>query len=163
MNYSFFLFNCHLDCCLAENITHDQFKSLLKYDVTLASSSPVVKQCPYGKAEKVYRHCRERFPNSSEWTEVDFSQCKINLKSLNQVGECLQLLFCYYFYNYSYCCFYCYYHCYYYCCYYYCFYYYYCYYYDYCYYLMSVHFLLEFTEKSPITNVAKNDCISGLY
>ena len=93
MNYSFFLFNCHLDCCLAENITHEQFKSLLKYDVTLASSSPVVKQCPYDKAEKVYRHCRERFPNSSEWTEVDFSQCKINLKSLNQVGECFNCFF----------------------------------------------------------------------
>ena len=99
INYSFFLSNCWdilivafsncpLDCCLAEDITHEQSKSLLKYDVMLASSSPVIKQCPYNEAEKVYRYCRERFPNNSEWTDVDFSQCRINLESLNQVGEC---------------------------------------------------------------------------
>ena len=77
---------------MAEIIEEEQFKAKLKYDITRASSSPVSKQCPYNKHQRVYRYCLDNFPNISEWGKVNFTQCKnklgatTKLKILNGVS-----------------------------------------------------------------------------
>ena len=65
--------------------------------MTRASSSPISKQCPNSKHQNVYRYCFENFPNKSEWSKVDFTQCRLNLetavklKTLNQVSKIIQV------------------------------------------------------------------------
>ena len=78
---------------MKESVGEENFKGILMYDITHASSLPVRKQCPYNESQTVDRFCRKNFPCKAEWTEVDFSLCSPKtettkkLLSLNQVGE----------------------------------------------------------------------------
>ena len=86
-----------IDCCVEESVSEENFKGVLKYDITHASSLPVTKQCPYNESQTVDRFCRKNFPYKAEWTEVDFSLCSPKtettkkLLSLNQVSEILEV------------------------------------------------------------------------
>ena len=78
---------------MKETVGEENFKGILKYDITHASSLPVRKQCPYNESQTVDQFCRKNFPCKAEWTEVDFSLCSPKtettkkLLSLNQVGQ----------------------------------------------------------------------------
>ena len=78
---------------MTESVGEENFRGILKYDITHASSLAVTKQCPYNKTQTVDRFCRKIFPYKAEWTKVDFSLCSPKtettkkLLSLNQVGE----------------------------------------------------------------------------
>ena len=78
---------------MKESVGEENFRGILKYDITHASSLPVRKQCPFNKTQTVDRFCRKNFPYKAEWTEVDLSLCSpktettTKLLSLNQVGE----------------------------------------------------------------------------
>ena len=82
---------------MEESVGEENFKGILKYDITHASSLPVTKQCPYNESQTVDRFCRKSFPYKAEWTEVDFSLCSPKtettkkLLSLNQVSEILEV------------------------------------------------------------------------
>ena len=88
-----FIFWIIVDCCVTESVGEENFRGILKYDITHASSLAVTKQCPYNKTQTVDRFCRKNFPYKAEWTEVDLSLCSPKtettkkLLSLNQVGE----------------------------------------------------------------------------
>ena len=88
-----FIFWITVDCCVKESVGEENFKGILKYDITHASSLPVRKQCPYNESQTVDQFCRKNFPYKVEWSEVDFSLCSPKtettkkLLSLNQVGE----------------------------------------------------------------------------
>ena len=77
---------------MAENVEVDDLNRTLKYTATLGSSIPVIKQCPNDKDQRLYRYCLDHFPNKSEWSKVNFTQCRSktemidNLTSLSQVG-----------------------------------------------------------------------------
>ena len=77
---------------MAEDVEVDDLKGILKYTATLGSSIPVIKQCPYDRDQRIYRYCLDHFPNKSEWSKVNFKQCRSktemidNLPSLSQVG-----------------------------------------------------------------------------
>ena len=80
---------------MRESVGEENFKGIIKYDVTHASPLPVSKQCPFNKSQTVDRYCRTNFPHKAEWTKVDFSLCSPktettkNLLSLKQVREVL--------------------------------------------------------------------------
>ena len=88
-----FIFCITTDCCVKETVGEENFKGILKYEITYASSIPVTKQCPFNESQTVDRFCRKNFPYKAEWTEVDFSLCSPKtettkkLLSLNQVGQ----------------------------------------------------------------------------
>ena len=77
---------------MVEDVKVDDLKGTIKYTATLGSPKPVIKQCPYDKDQRLYRYCLDHFPNKSEWSKVNFTQCRSKtekideLQFLNQVG-----------------------------------------------------------------------------
>ena len=82
---------------MEESVGEENFKGILKYQITRASSLPVTKRCPYNESQTVDRFCRKNSSYKSRWTKVDFSFCSPktettkNLLSLNQVDETLEV------------------------------------------------------------------------